>query len=141
MAKEFAIEVQGLRAIADSLQNAAGQIHGAVMYALHSTADEIRDKARANVPSSTYNLSHLTDALQARMLAPVLQTAEIGYFTPPGDDHLWHLKFYEKGAVRKTGTIQGSYFLREAGINAEDEASANIEEALEHMLRRNGLTP
>ena len=131
------ITIQGLDQVTTQLSQCASELPHAVNWALAHAADDIRDAARANVLNSQYNLSHDLWGIASHMSRKHVYTSEVGYFTT-GDN--WHIKFFERGAVRKTkGRIMGQHFLQNAGQSADALAVKKMNESIEFMLRKCNL--
>lgn len=131
-----AIFTTGVGELQRKFSEARDEIPGAVNWALARAADEIRDKARSNVPGSQYNLSHDMWGIKSRMAKRWAYTSEIGYFTTR-DDGAWHIKFYESGATRShRGTIFGGHFLKTASGDSKEVAYQYMRDAIDYALRK-----
>lgn len=132
------IQIQGLDKIRRDFEQCASELPHAINYALAQAANEIRDIARSNVSGSQYKLNHDSWGIASRMSRKFSETSQVGYYTTPDN---WHIKFFENGATRKgRGTIIGQHFLQNAGQSAESIAVKKMNESIEFMLRKVGLS-
>lgn len=139
------ITIKGLDKIRRDFEQCASELPHAINWALGHSADDIRDIARSNVLGSQYNLNSQSWKIRAKMSRKYEGVSEVGYFITPADADgrkvYWHIKFFERGAVRKTkGRIIGQHFLQNAGQSADALAVKKMNESIEFMLRKVGLS-
>lgn len=158
MAQEFEVKVQGLKELTQSLTAAQKMIPAAIRHALSQSANTIRDEARSNVDSSSYNLSHHRWDIGARMSKASPFMSLVGYYPQTGgNSERWSklpewfngLQLFEKsskGGKRVTriggfnrGKLKGQRFLQRVIPNVEPVTQEKMEESISQALRDLGL--
>lgn len=138
--KEVGVTVTGLDQWIDSFSNAAKKVPAAVRYAVNAAANEIRDRARSNVNSSRYNISHNAWGIKAISSKKNPYGSVVGYYADRNDGNTWHIKFYESGAKRKNrGSIEGGRFLRQLHGSADAIAQEYMDKSIAQMLKDVGM--